>query len=56
MPTLYMRQFEFKPIRKEKRDDIELRFFVQLTEPAKETYKLGETIFYGYPIEHSGRI
>ena len=27
-----------------------------LQEPAKEYFKLGETVFFGYPQEHSGRI
>lgn len=36
MPTLYMRQFEFTPLKQNRRDGgAEMRFFVQLTEPSK---------------------
>lgn len=57
MPSLSMRPFEFKPVVVNRRDNrAEVRFGVKLTEPANQAYKLGETIFYGYPIEHSGRI
>lgn len=53
MPSLYMRPFTMKPVKR----DYETRFEVELQqEPAKEYFKLGETVFFGYPQEHSGRI
>jgi hypothetical protein len=53
MPSLYMREFKLKPI---VRESI-VRFEVELQqEAAKEYFKLGEPVFYGYPTEHSGRI
>jgi hypothetical protein len=57
MPSLSMRPFEFKPVVVNRRDNrVDIRFGVKLTESESQNYKLGEAVFYGYPIEHSGRV
>jgi hypothetical protein len=53
MPTLKMRPYEVTALR-EKEKGLELK--LMLKEFEDEKFKIGEQIYYGYPLEHSGRI
>jgi hypothetical protein len=33
-----------------------LKFLLEITEPEDKSIKLGNHIYYGFPLEHSGRI
>ena len=53
MPTLTMKEFSSR-LKQAGRDT---HLEVQLHhEPSKDEFKLGRTVYYGYPVEHSGRI
>ena len=51
MPSLKMRQFDVAAEKMDKKTTIKLMLNQQ-----EGKFKLGETIFYGYPLQHSGRI
>lgn len=52
MPTLDMKE-HIASVEDDKRA---LRFLLEITEPEDKTIKLGNHIYYGYPLEHSGRV
>lgn len=52
MPTLEMKEHQ-ACLEDDKRS---IRFLLEITEPEDKTIKLGNHIYYGFPLEHSGRI
>lgn len=52
MPTLHMKKFEVLSVKNHK-NLYELKITLKNNE---KEYKMGEQVYYGYPLEHSGRI
>ena len=52
MPTLDMKEHQ-ACIEDDKRS---MRFLLEITEPEDKTIKLGNHIYYGFPLEPSGRV
>lgn len=52
MPTLNMKDHQVI-LEDDKRST---RYLLEITEPEDKTLKLGNHIYYGFPLEHSGRI
>lgn len=52
MPTLDMKDHQ-AILEDDKRS---LKFLLEITEPEDKTIKLGNHVYYGFPLEHSGRV